>query len=151
MFITCFFLKFSKSVCPLITDTACGVSYNSSTGQISAQEYINISFESECFLNLTNCQVGGCYSIEDMTSSFRVGYAPGITNSLFHQVNISGARMRLFSSGISFIPTQTSVWLNFSIKNNISFYSLHPFQPTENITEFEISKVRYGLPVCYGI
>ena len=150
MLISFFLLKTSKSVCPFITRD-CGVVFNSTTGELQTQEFYNISFESECFLNLTNCDVGGCYSIEDMTGSFKVGYAPGISNSLFDQINISGARMRQFRSGISFIPTQATVWLNFSIKNNLTFYTLHPFQPRENITEFEISEVRYGLPVCYGV
>ena len=141
----------TNSTCPFFA-YGCSIYHNiTSDGIYQSQEYYNISFESQCFLNFTGCIVGGCYSIFDTTSQFKIGYAPGISNSIFNEINISGARFRQFSSGISIVPTQTDFWLNFSIKRSQDFYSIHPFQPYENVNQYEISSLLYGFPVCYGV
>lgn len=144
------FLHLSSATvsCPFVTEE-CNFFIN--TTEMANKNAYNVSFETECSFNFTDCKSGGCYTLFDTTSKLRVGYAPGITRSLFEEVNISGADWKLFDSGIVIRPQSTNFTLSFLVKNKTSFYTLHPFEPRESVSEYEISKIKYGLPVCHGL
>ena len=134
--------------CPFVTD---GCDFYVNTTEMKEKKSFYVPFETKCTLNFTSCRTGGCYTIFDSTANMKVGYAPKLLRSLFDEVSVTGARWKLFDSGIVFKPTTTNFTFSFAVKNKTSFYTLHPFEPHESVSEYEISRIKYGLPVCYGI
>ena len=70
-----------NTTCPFIVNE-CAVYVNNSQ-ELVTNQYYNVSFDDSCELNFVNCKINGCYSFIDMTSSYRVGYAPNLANSIF--------------------------------------------------------------------
>ena len=91
---------------------------------VDGNRFLSVGFgESNCHITLKNCHEETCYTTFDLTSLQPVDDPPA-SSSIFHSLNVTGAKMKWTSKGLGFEPTQSTVTISYSTVSCAAFYAL---------------------------
>lgn len=110
----------------------------------------SLSFDTEYTFQLTGCIVDNCYSIYDNTYRLGTYYLENLPASIVNSATLDGldTNVWIHPGTISFKPQSIAVTLVITTKTANEFYTLHPFEEDETITEYNVTGILSGLYVC---